>query len=47
MPKDTHNDLLMLTQFYKEEENGVLFNLYGTICADTMAKQTQVKNSQS
>ena len=36
---DTDNDLLMLTQFYKREENQVLFNLYQTIYSDTMVKQ--------
>ena len=38
MVNDIDNDLLMLTQFYKREENQVLFNLYQTIYQDTLNK---------
>ena len=33
------NDLLMLTLFYKPEENSLLFTLYKTICDETQNLQ--------
>ena len=39
--EQTNNDILMLTQFYKREENQVLFNLYQTICQETARQQAK------
>lgn len=47
MQIDADNDLLMLTQFYKREENQVLFNLYQTIYQDTMRPPAKTLSQQA
>ena len=39
------NDLLMLTLFYKPEENSLLFTLYKTICDETQNLQSSGKQA--